>query len=367
MNDFGIPLSDAEMSMQPQGAIKLHQEIMAAAGAEKQWVTAALTGASIGLSYLSGRSARKQAKNARAAEEAFLRKKYLEYDIPIWEMTQEKAEADRDHLIKQIELRHQNEKDRAAFTDKNNLRNWQQSLKIRDYQIKQNERLFNKSEELYSRALGLNRESAQDARQQTMLQLQETKQGIAFDNEAGIIESIIEKGALQVKGQAGRSLAKQAQSVLADRGRKQAILTESLFSANRSTRMQLKDIDRNYRAADAKAYANRMLKPEAPPMPLKPLETPVSKYMLPREFIEADFGPKPLECISSVQVPSMTSVLTGALSSGLSTFANNYKGTSSFDYMNHQQVSKSLNTSSFGGDFFTNTANKTDLYKFFNT
>ena len=69
-----------------------------------------------------------------------------------------------------------------------------------------------KSEDLYSRALGLNRESAADARQQTMLQLQETKQSIAFDNEAQIIESIIEKGAQEAKGQTGRSLAKQAQS-----------------------------------------------------------------------------------------------------------------------------------------------------------
>lgn len=364
INDFGVPISDAEMSMQPPGSIKPHQEIMAAAGTEKQWVTAALTGASLGLSILSGRSSRNQAKKAKNTEEAFLLKKYLEYDIPLWEMTQEKAEADRDYLIKQIELRHQNEKDRAAFTDKNNLRNWQQSLKIRDYQIKQNERLYNKSEQLYSQALGLNRESAVDARQQTMLQLQETKQSIAFDNEAQIIESIIEKGAQEAKGQTGRSLAKQAQSLLADRGRKQAILTESLFSANRSTRMQLKDIDRNYRAANAKAYANRMLKPEAPPMPLKPLETPVSKYMLPREFIDADFGPKPIQGISSVQVPSMTSVLTGALSSGLSTFANNYKGTSSFSY-DYGAASKSISTSGFGGDFFTQTANNSPNYNYF--
>ena len=129
--------------------------------------------------------------------------------------------------------------------------------------------------------------------------------------------------------------------------------------------MQLKDIDRNYQAANAKANANRMLEPEAPPMPLKPLETPVSKYMLPREFIDADWGPEPIPGISNIQVPSSMSVLTGALSSGLSTFANNYQGTSSFDYMNHQQVSNALNTSNFGGDFFTNTANNPVNYNYF--
>ena len=365
MNDFGVPLSDAEMSMQAPGAIKPHKEIMAAAGAENQWVMEALAGASLGLSFLQGRSARSDAKKARSADEAFIEKLHLEYNMPLWRMTREKAEADRDHKIKLIELAHDNETERAAFTDKNNLRNWEQSLKIRDYQIKQNKRLFNKSKELFGTALALNRESAQAARQQTMQQLQETRQGIAHENEAQIIESIIEKGALQVKGQAGKSLAKQAQSKIAERGRKQEILTDSLFSANRSTRMQLKDIDRNYRAADAKAYANRMIEPEAPPMPLKPLKTPVSKYMLPREFIDADFGPEPIPGISNIQVPSSMSVLTGALSAGLNSFANNYQGTNNFNYMNHQSVSNSLNTSNFGGDFFTNTANNPVNYNFF--
>jgi hypothetical protein len=142
----------------------------------------------------------------------------------------------------------------------------------------------------------------------------------------------MKKGELDAKGQAGRSAAKQGQSLLAEVGRNQAIMTESLVSANRSTRMQLMDISKQHRAADTKAYANRMLKPEDPPMPLKPLKTPVSKYMLPREFIDADFGPEPIMGIPTTQVPSSMSVLASAASSGLSMFANNYQGTNRFDY-----------------------------------
>ncbi|MAS49195.1 MAG: hypothetical protein CL557_17500 [Alphaproteobacteria bacterium] len=278
------------------------------------------------LNFAGGLFGRSSASKQRNAEKEALRKRYEEYDLPGWEMTGERMIADRDHLIDQINLRQQNEKDRAAFTDKNNLRNWEQSLKIRDYKIDQNKRLYEKSEELYLSALGLNRESAMSAREQTLIAQRETEQQLSFQNESNIIASIIAKGEAAAKTQTGKSALKQAQSLLADVGRNQAILTESLFSAGTSTRMQLMDIDREYRAANTKAYANRMLEPEAPPIPLKPLETPLSKYILPREFIDADFGPKPIMGVPTTQVPSMMGVLAGAAAAGFDAYTNNYTG-----------------------------------------
>ena len=269
-----------------------------------------------GAQLIGGLSARSSAKKAQNKEEAFLKKKYDEYDFPLWEMQGERLIADRDELIRGIKLKQANELKLAAFKDKNNLRNYQQQLKIRSYQIDQQNRLFNKSERLYG-------QSIQQANEQAARQWRETKQKFAFQNEDRIIESIQKKGELAVKSQSGKSAAKAFQTELYTRGRETAILTESLISANEQTRSQLKDF---YRKADAQ----RMLRPEAPPEPLKPLPTPVADYEMPRALQDFDFGPQPIKGVSTVQVPSFGSVLAGAASAGFSAYSAATAGTSSF-------------------------------------
>ena len=81
-----------------------------------QWAAA-----SFGLNLISGLSSRSSAKKARNAEEAFLQKKYEEYDLPMWEMNKDKLIAQRDEIIRQIELQQRNEKRRAEFQDKKKL------------------------------------------------------------------------------------------------------------------------------------------------------------------------------------------------------------------------------------------------------
>merc|ERR1711981_85323 len=96
-------------------------------GVEMQWGWAA---ASFGLSLVSGLSAKSKAKKAKNAEEAFLQQKYDEYDLPLWNMGKDRLIAQRDEMIRAIELTQKNEKALAEFKDKNNLRNWRQQLKI---------------------------------------------------------------------------------------------------------------------------------------------------------------------------------------------------------------------------------------------
>ena len=270
-----------------------------------------------GLSLLGGLSARSSAKKARNREEAFLQQKYDEYDLPLWGMQRDRLIADRDELIRSIELKQANELKLAAFKDQNNLRNYQQQLKIRNYQIDQQNRLYHKSERLYG-------QSIQQAKEQAGRQWRETKQKFAFQNEDKIIESIQKKGELVATSQTGRSAAKAFQSELYKRGRQTAILTESLISANEQTRSQLKDF---YRKADAQ----RMLRPEAPPEPLQPLATPVADYEMPRALEDFDFGPQPIKGVATTQVPSMLGVIANAAGAGFSAYAQSTAGTSSFD------------------------------------
>ena len=273
---------------------------------------------SAGLNFVGGLFGRKSAKKQKNKEEAFLQKKYDEYDLPLWNMGKDRLIAQRDEIIRGIELKQRNELKLAAFKDKNNLRNYQQQLKIRSYQIDQQNRLFNKSERLYG-------QSIMDATERKALQERETYQQMAFENEDNIIESIIKKGELSVKSQAGASSNKAMQSLIADGGRQHAILTESLLSANNNTRME-------YKQFLTKADANRMLRPEAPPEPLKPLATPVADYEMPRALQDFDFGPKPIKGVATTQVPSFASTLASAVGAGFSAYAQQTAGTNSFDY-----------------------------------
>ena len=296
-------------------------------GVEMQWGWAA---AAVGLQVVGGIMGRNDAKNARKDEEASLQQRYNEYDLPLWEMQKDKLIAQRDEIIKGIELQQRNEGILAAFKDTNNLRNYQQSLKIHNYQHEQQKKLYDKSEALFGNALLLNEGQAQSAKASVLQQQKEIEQGYAFQNEDAIIEGIIQRGQLAAEGRQGRSAAKEQQSELASQGRQQAILTESLVSAGRNTRMQLKDIDKQHAAANLQAHAQRMLKPDKGPDPLVPLAAVVPEFDLPRELEDFDFGPQPLVGVATTQVPSFGSVMLNAASSGLSTYAATTAGGNTF-------------------------------------
>ena len=269
-----------------------------------------------GAQLIGGLSAKSSAKKAKNAEEAFLQKKYDEYDLPLWNMGKERLIAERDEMIRAIELTQKNEKALAEFKDKNNLRNWRHQLKIQEAQHQGQLELFRRSNFFADQAIG-------SAQEQAAMERFETRQQFAFQNEANIIESIQKKGELRATSQSGRSAVKAAQSQLADEGRQVAILTENIVSADRSSRMRLRDFV-------LKTEAGRMLRPSDPIKPLKPLETPLAEYQLPRELEDFDFGPQPIKGVSTVQVPSMLGTIAGAVSAGASTYATAKFGNNSF-------------------------------------
>tara|TARA_Y100001973_G_scaffold43921_1_gene65453 strand:- start:1572 stop:2624 length:1053 start_codon:yes stop_codon:yes gene_type:complete len=315
MNDFGVPMSDAEMSMQAPGAIKPHEQIMATSGTEMQWGWAA---ASFGLALVSGISSRNQAKKARNAEEEFLQRKYEEYDLPMWEMNKDKLVAQRDEIIRSIELAQRNEKKRAEFQDKNNLRNYQHSLKIREMKYENDVMLKRRSDFFTNKAI----ESGIAQQQQEEFQ---THQQYAFENEENIVAGIIAKGEAAVKSQSGRSAVKAMQSMIADEGRQMAIMTENIINARKDGRARLNDFL-------IQQEAGRMLEPSRGIAPLKPLETPISEYELPRALEEFDFGPQPIPGVAQTQVPSMLGTIAGAAAKGATVMANNYSGTDTGGY-----------------------------------
>ena len=277
-----------------------------------------LASAALGLNLVSGISSRNSAKKAKNEEERFLQEKYENYDLPMWEMNKQKLIAQRDEIIRGIELQQRNEKARAEFQDENNLRNYQHALKIRDFKYQNDLELKRRSDFYTDRSI----ESAMSQQQQEQFQIH---QQYAFENEENIVESIIAKGEAAVKSQSGRSAAKAIQSMIADEGRQMAIMTENIINARNDGRARLNDFL-------IQAEAGRMMTPSKGLEPLKPLETPTQEYELPRALNEFDFGPQPIPGVSTMQVPSMLGTLAGAAASGASAFANAYSGTDTGGY-----------------------------------
>ena len=271
--------------------------------------------AAAGLQLAGGLASRSSAKKAKNKEEAFLRKKYEEYDLPGWEFGKDRLIANRDEQIRSIQLAARNELKLAEFKDKNNLRNYQQRLKIANYEHQAKMGQFRKSESLYHRAVG-------EARDQKRIQDEENRAKFAYQNEDRIVESIRLKSEMMAKGQSGQSAVENLQSQIAESGSELAILTRNIMSADRESRMQL-------RTFMTQADAQRMIKPTKAPDPLKPLKTPISERILPRALQEFDFGPKPIMGVSTTQVPSMFGTIANAAGAGFSAYAASTAGTSS--------------------------------------
>jgi len=279
-----------------------------------------------------GAYSNKRAQDKAAKTQNEYTQRQFEYDTEMWEMGKEKLSADWEFAYDTYELRKKNEQKIADYTDAMNLRRYNYDLKIVKAQNESNKQAFAKSEHLYSQQLNFNTMAANDAAEEALIKQQEINQEIAFSNTDSIIKSIEAHGELAVTSQAGGSASKQAQALLAAKGRNEAQLSESLFSANRSTYMALKSISRDKYGADLAAFANKMIKPGTVPDPIKPIATPVAEFQPPRALQDYDFGTAPIKG-AKAQGGSWLSVASSAVGSiakiGMSDYVSDYgwKGT----------------------------------------
>lgn len=259
------------------------------------WTAAAI----IGSSLIGGINSKNQAnKQADAANDQ--REKQFEYDNELYAMGTDKLKADYAFAYETYELRKRNEEKLAKYTDASNEKRYNYDLKIVKAQNEANQKAFKKSEFLYGQQLDFNRRAAGDAAEEALIKQREINTEAAFANEDAVIKSIEAQGQLANTVGQGRSGQKAAQSLVAAKGRNEAMLIESLVSANRSTYMTLKSISRDKYGADLAAFANKMLEPGVVPNPLKPIPTPIADFQPPRALEEYDFGPEPIKGAKAV-------------------------------------------------------------------
>jgi len=317
MNDFGVPMSDAEMTMQP---IKPHEEMMAASGVQSNWVGAAI---GIGASIFSGMKASSAAKkNARAQNEAAQRQ--FEYNTDLWEMSKDKLVANREFLKEGIEIKQKNERALAQYADNIAGTKHKHNLAIWDYQNKSLQAQFAKSEEVYAGRINQNEQSAQAAREGAATKFEQLQRQVAYDNQDQEIQNIIEMNA--VKNNDGLSRADYGQSKRALRGYSQARLQQTVLSGSKDFVLDLKEIALDKSAANLSAFAQKMLKPGVLPKPPAPLPTPTAEWQMPRALEEFDFGPPPVMGAQASVSAAGSSAFWGTAGSGIASGAASIAG-----------------------------------------
>lgn len=221
------------------------------------------------------------------------------------------TKANYDWLRDGINIQRSNEERLGSYRDATNLQEYNYKLRIQDYEYNQQMRMYNKSEELYRQQRGFNAQAAQLAYASENRRLQETFQEAAFNNQDLLVQMLQEEGSSIARGQSGRSAGKTLQSAVASYGRNQAILAESLVSAERQSRENQRNIDLSRYGADLAAEANRMLRPDRLPAMPVPIATPRAVFQDPRKPKKP---PKPIKMTNTTPAGSTMPIWNSAIS-----------------------------------------------------
>ena len=298
MNEFGVPMNDAELSMQPNPGKAMLQQQLDASGINMSFdITGGMiTGAAISTigGIFGGRSSASAARQQAEAQNRAMMARY-QYDMDMWDAKRSQMKAQRMEAVERIMMEARIVGKVRAYKDAANEQQYEYALQIRNAQQASNEAAFERSNKIYSDTTDMNYMSAKAAMDSEIIKLEEAGDAQAFDRNEAYIESIMAEGALRAKGARGRSASKAVQASLADYGRQLTMLDATDESAGRNTRAVLDEIIRDQTSADLTAYASKMLDPGVLPDPIKAQAIPVAEFQLPRVFSDYDFGPQPVK------------------------------------------------------------------------
>ena len=257
------------------------------------WLPWAVAGVNIVSGWVGGKKSEKAAEEQVEAQNEATDKQY-EYDLELYQLNQDKIEADRGQAVENIILQAENEAKSADFQDATNLRNYQYNLQIRNREQESLDQQYLKSDTLYGSQLTLNSLAERTAQDNEYRKLEDIQAEAAFDAQEANIKQLLAEGQFRARGVKGGSADKATQVTYADLGRVITQLNESTDNAGRMARAVLEEVSQDRVSADLAAFAQKMLPPGTLPEPLVPLDTPRSTFQLPREIGEFDFGPEPV-------------------------------------------------------------------------
>ena len=247
----------------------------------------------LGLQLYSGRKQQKAAEGAAETQNEATEAQY-QYDKEAWEMAKQSAIAKRNYAVEEIEQRARQEGLIAAHKDAANLRTYNYNLQIRDREQDLNDRMYQKSDDIFYEQLGINAQNERAARMDERRQLREIETENRYQKNDAYLEAIEAEGAIRARGQTGRSIDKAKSVAALKASTAMSLLDLSLDNATTASQSALQAIGRERTVQDLNAYAAKMLDPGVLPEPIAPLPTPQATFLYPRVFEDYDFGPEPI-------------------------------------------------------------------------
>ena len=247
----------------------------------------------LGLQVYSGRKQQRAAESAADTQNEATEAQY-QYDKEAWEMAKQSAIAKRNYAVEEIEQRARQEGLIAAHKDASNLRTYNYNLQIRDREQDLNDRMYQKSDDIFYNQLGINAQNERSARMDERRQLREIETENRYQKNDAYLEAIEAEGAIRARGQTGRSIDKQKSVAALKASTAMSLLDLSLDNATTASQSALQAIGRERTVQDLNAYAAKMLDPGVLPEPIAPLPTPQATFLYPRVFEDYDFGPEPI-------------------------------------------------------------------------
>ena len=247
----------------------------------------------LGLQLYSGRKQQKAAEGAAETQNEATEAQY-QYDLEAWDMAKQSAIAKRNYAVEEIEQRARQEGLIAAHKDAANLRTYNYNLQIRDREQDLNDRMYQKSDDIFYNQLGINAQNERSARMDERRQLREIETENRYQKNDAYLEAIEAEGAIRARGQTGRSIDKAKSVAALKASTAMSLLDLSLDNATTASQSALQAIGRERTVQDLNAYAAKMLDPGVLPEPIAPLPTPQATFLYPRVFEDYDFGPEPI-------------------------------------------------------------------------
>lgn len=248
----------------------------------------------LGLQVYSGRKQQKAAEQGADLQNEATEAQY-QYDQDAWEMAKQSAIAKRNYAVQEIEEKAKQEGLIAAHKDAANLRTYNYNLQIRDREQDLNDRMYQKSDDIFYNQLGINAQNERSAKMNERRQLREIETENRYQKNDAYIEAIEAEGAIRARGQTGRSIDKQKSVAALKASTALSLLDLSLDNASAASRSALQSIGTQRTVQDLNAYASKMLDPGILPDPIAPLPTPQATFLYPRVFEDYDFGPEPIK------------------------------------------------------------------------
>jgi len=250
--------------------------------------------AGLGMQLYAGRQQDRAARQAADTQNAATEAQY-QYDLEAWDMAKQSAIAKRNYAVQEIEEKARQEGLIAAHKDAANLRTYNYNLQIRDREQDLNDRMYQKSEDIFVNQLGINALNEKSARMDERRQLREIETENRYQKNDAYLEAIQAEGAIRARGQTGRSIDKQKSVAALKASTALSLLDLSLDNATTASNSALQAIGRERTVQDLNAYAAKMLDPGELPQPIAPLPTPQATFLYPRVFEDYDFGPEPIK------------------------------------------------------------------------